>query len=549
MGKVLHFNHDARRLLQAGVDELADTVKVTLGPKGRNVVLERLTGAPMITNDGVSIAREIELSDPFKNMGAQLVREVANKTSDLTGDGTTTATLLAQSLVREGMAVIDDGANPMVLRYGIEDAVELVVAELARIARPVDGGEHLRHVATIAAKEDERIGRAVAEALERVGEDGVVSVEESELPGISVDFVEGLHVENGHVTPYLIRDQVRMETVFEDPYILMTTGPISAVQDLMPALDAVMRSPRPLVILAEKVDGAALGMLVQNNQHGTLQAVAVRAPGFGHRRVAYLEDLAAFTGGRVISPEAGLSLENVGASTFGRARRVIVTEDSTTFIEGAGTDEAVSARLGQIRVELGRATQENDVDALRERMARLSSKLAVIRVGGATDVELKERFRRTEGSLAATRAALAEGIVPGGGTALLRAERALVDLDATGDRAIGIGVVRSVLAEPLFWIAANAGFDGQAVVDQVRAMEDGSGLNALSGQFGDLFAAGVIDPVKVTRLSLQHAASVAALLLTTEAVVAEELLHQPGAIIAPGFGDLAEGMARPSSPV
>jgi chaperonin GroEL len=447
------------------------------------------------------------------------------------------------------MKVIDDGANPMVLRYGIEDAVELVVAELARIARRIDDPAQLRHVATIAAKEDERIGRAVAEALERVGEEGVVSVEESELPGISVDFVEGLHVENGHVTPYLIRDQIRMETVFEDPYILMTTGPISAIQDLMPALDAVMRSPRPLVILAEKVDGAALGMLVQNNQHGTLQAVAVRAPGFGHRRVAYLEDLAAFTGGQVISPEAGLSLENVSAATFGSARRVIVTEDSTTFIEGAGTADAVDARLGQIRVELGRATQENDVEALRERMARLSSKLAVIRVGGATDVELKERFRRTEGSLAATRAALAEGVVPGGGTALLRTERALADVDATGDRAIGIDVVRSVLAQPLFWIAANAGFDGQAVIDQVRAMDDGFGLNALSGQFGDLFEAGVIDPVKVTRLSLQHAASVAALLLTTEAVVAEELFAQPGAIIAPGFGDLAEGLARPSSPV
>jgi chaperonin GroEL len=549
MGKVLHFNHDARRLLQAGVDELADTVKVTLGPKGRNVVLERLTGAPIITNDGVSIAREIELSDPFKNMGAQLVREVANKTSDLTGDGTTTATLLAQSLVRAGMAVIDDGANPMVLRYGIEDGVERVVAELARSARAVDDPQQLRHVATIAAKEDSRIGNAVAEALERVGEEGVVSVEESETPGISVDFVEGLHVENGHVSPYLIRDQVRMETVFEDPYILMTTGPISAVQDLMPALDAVMRSPRPLVILAEKVDGAALGMLVQNNQHGTLKAVAVRAPGFGHRRVAYLEDLAAFTGGQVISPEAGLSLENVSAATFGTARRVIVTEDSTTFIEGAGSAEAVDARLGQIRVELGRATQDNDVEALRERMARLSSRLAVIRVGGATDVELKERFRRTEGSLAATRAALAEGIVPGGGTALLRAERALDDVDATGDRAVGIDVVRSVLSEPLFWIAANAGFDGQAVVDQVRAMDDGFGLDALSGSFGDLFEAGVIDPVKVTRLSLQHAASVAALLLTTEAVVAEELFAQPGAILAPGFGDLAEGLARPSSPV
>ncbi|MCW2951855.1 MAG: groE [Conexibacter sp.] len=549
MGKILHFNDDARRLLQAGVDELADTVKVTLGPKGRNVVLERLTGAPMITNDGVSIAREIELSDQFKNMGAQLVRQVADRTSDLTGDGTTTATLLAQALVREGMLVLEEGANPMQLRRGIEEAVELVVAELRRIARPVDGIEHLRHVATIAANEDERIGNAVAEALERVGEEGVVSVEESDVPGIAVELVEGLHVENGHMSPYLVRDRVRMETVFENPYILMTTKPITAVQDLMPALDQVMRSPRPLVILAERVDGAALGMIVQNNQHGTLQAVAVRAPGFGHRRVAYLEDLAAFTGGQVISPDAGLTLDHVRAETFGRARRVIVSEDATTFVEGAGSAAAVAARMGQIRVELERATQEHDIDALRERLARLASRLAVIRVGGATDVELKERLRRTEGSLAATRAAMSEGIVPGGGTALLRAERALDGVERDGDRAIGVEVVRRVLGEPLFWIAANAGYDGHAVVDQVRAMPDGHGLDALTGEFGDLFAAGVVDAVRVNRLSFQNAASVAGLMLTTEALVAEELIAQPGAIIAPGFGDLAEGLARPSSSV
>jgi chaperonin GroEL len=340
-----------------------------------------------------------------------------------------------------------------------------------------------------------------------------------------------------------------METVFEDPYILMTTKPITAVQELMPALDQVMRRPRPLVILAERVDGAALGMIVQNNQHGTLQAVAVRAPGFGHRRVAYLEDLAAFTGGQVISPDAGLTLDHVRAETFGRARRVIVSEGSTTFIEGAGSEEAITARMGQIRVELERATQEHDVDALRERLARLASRLAVIRVGGATDVECKERLRRTEGSLAATRAAMSEGIVPGGGTALLRAERALEGVERDGDRGIGVEVVRRVLSEPLFWIAANAGYDGHAVVDQVRAMPDGHGLDALTGEFGDLFAAGVIDPVRVNRLSFQNAASVAGLMLTTEALVAEELIAQPGAVIAPGFGDLAEGLARPSSSV
>ncbi|MEA2233229.1 MAG: chaperonin GroEL [Solirubrobacteraceae bacterium] len=549
MGKIIHFNDDARRRLQAGVDELADTVKVTLGPKGRNVVLERLTGAPTITNDGVSIAREIELSDQFANMGAQLVREVADKTSELTGDGTTTATLLAQSLVREGMRVLGDGVNPMLLRRGIEEAVELVVAELLSSARSVADPGHLAKVATIAAKEDERIGRAVAEALEHVGDDGVVSVEEADLPGISVDFVEGLHVENGHLSPYLIRDRMRMETVLDNPYVLMTTQPISTVQELMGAIGQVMRRPEPLVILAEKVDGAALGMLVQNNQHGTMEATAIRAPGFGHRRAAYLEDLAAFTGGRVITPEAGLSLDQVDLETLGRARRVIVTEDATTFIEGAGTQEAVAARLNEIGVELERATHETDIDALRERRARLSSSLAVIRVAGATDVETKERLRRTEGSLAASRAAMAEGIVPGGGTALLRAARALDGVELEGDRAAGVDVVRSVLADPLFWIASNAGYDGQAVVDQVRAMPDGHGLNALTGAFGDLIESGVIDPVRVTRLSLQHAASVAALLLTTEAVVAEQIIGQPGAILAPGFGDLAEGMARPSSPV
>jgi chaperonin GroEL len=549
MGKIIYFNDDARRRLQRGVDQLADTVKVTLGPKGRNVVLERLTGAPTITNDGVSIAREIELSDQFANMGAQLVREVADKTSELTGDGTTTATLLAQSLVREGMRVLGDGANPMVLRRGIEEAVELVVAELLRSAQAVGDAGHLAHVATIAAKEDERIGRAVAEALGRVGEDGVVSIEESDLPGISVDFVEGLHVENGHVSPYLIRDRQRMETVLENPYVLMTTQPISTVQELMGAIGQVMRRPEPLIILAEKVDGAALGMLVQNNRHGTMEATAIRAPGFGHRRVAYLEDLAAFVGGQVITPETGLNLEQVELEWLGRARRVIVTEDATTFIEGGGSAEGVAGRLNEINVELARATHESDIDALRERRARLSSRLAVIRVGGATDVETKERLRRTEGSLAASRAAMAEGIVPGGGTALLRASRALDGLELYDDRAAGIDVVRSVLADPLYWIASNAGYDGDAVIEQVRDMPDGHGLNALTGDYGDLIADGVIDPVRVTRLSLQHAASVAALLLTTEALVAEELLGQPGAILAPGFGDLAEGMARPSSPV
>jgi chaperonin GroEL len=549
MGKILYFNHEARQLLQAGVDELANTVKVTLGPKGRNVVLERLTGPPMITNDGVSIAREIELSNPLKNMGAQLVREVANKTSDLTGDGTTTATLLAQAIVREGMKALDEGANPMLLRRGIEDATELVVAELGRVARTVSGEQDLIEVATIAAKDDERIGTAVAEALHRVGPEGVVSIEESPVPEIRVGFVEGMHVENGHFSPYLIQDRQRMETVFENPYILLTNQAIVHVQDLMPALDAVMKSPRPLVIFAEKVDGAALGLLVQNNQHGTLKAVAVRAPGFGHRRIAHLQDLAAFTGGEVIAKDAGLSLAHVRPETFGSARRVVVNEDATVLIEGAGSASQVEARLSEIRVELERATQDTDIEVLRERLAKLSSRLAVIHVGAATGPELKEKFRRCEGALSAARAAVSEGIVPGGGTALLRAAPALDGTGLHGDYLRGVEVIRAVLAEPLYWVATNAGYDGHAVIDRVREMPAGHGLNALTGEFGDLYEFGVIDPLRVTRLTLQHAASVAALMLTTEALVAEELVAQPGAIIAPGFGDLAEGLARPSSPI
>jgi chaperonin GroEL len=512
-------------------------------------VLERLTGAPTITNDGVSIAREIELSDQYKNMGAQLVREVANRTSDLTGDGTTTATLLAQAIVREGMQALDEGANPMLLRRGIEQATEALVAELGRMARPVEGIDALRHVASLAAKEDEVIGGAVAEAVDRVGSEGVVTLEESEVPGVSVDFVEGMHVENGWISPYMVRDPERMETVFENPHIFMTNKPLSHPNDLLPVLDLVARDQRPLVVLAEKVDGGALGMLVANTQHRTIEAVAVRAPGFGHRRVQHLGDLAAFCGGAVIAEEAGLKLEDVRAEHLGTARRVIVNTDSTTFIEGGGSDEAVAGRLSMIRAELARAVHERDVEILQERLARLATSLAVIRVGAATDVVRNERFRRTEGALAATQAAVAEGIVPGGGTALLRSARALDAVRLEGDYARGVEVVRSVLSEPLYWIASNAGHDGRAAVDQVSAMPAGHGLDALSGEFGDLYEKGIVDPVRVTRLSLEHAASVAALLLTTEALVAEELIAQPGAVVAPGFGDLAEGLARPSSPI
>ncbi len=549
MAKTLHFNHDARQRLQAGVNELADAVKVTLGPKGRNVVLERLAGPPTITNDGVTIAREIELPDPFKNMGAQLVREVANKTSDLTGDGTTTATVLAQGIVREGMAAIDQGANAVLVRRGIEQAVDRVVETLKASARMVERPEELRHVATIAAKDDERIGRAVATALERVGLDGVVTIEETAEPGVEVSFTEGVQVENGFISPYMARDQERMETVFEDPHVLLTTKPISAVQDLMPILSAVQRAPRPIVIFAEKVDGPALGTLIQNTTHGLLQAVAVRAPGFGHRRLAHLQDLAAFTGADVLTDETGLTLQNVEPSWFGTARRVVVTADSTTLVDGGGEPHVLSARIKQIRAEIDRATHDRDREVAQERLAKLCSKLAVIKVGAATDVELADRRRRVEGSLAATTAAASEGIVPGGGSALLRAAGSLASLELDGDYAIGVDIIRRILSEPLFWIATNAGFDGQAVVDQVRAMPPGGGLNALTGEFGDLFEFGVVDPLRVTRLTIQHAASVAALLLTTEAAVAEYLPAQPGAVLAPGFGDLAEGVARPSSPI
>jgi chaperonin GroEL len=550
MGKILYFNHEARSLLQQGVDELANTVKVTLGPKGRNVVLERLTGAPTITNDGVSIAREIELSNPLKNMGAQLVREVANKTSDMTGDGTTTATLLAQAIVREGMTALEEGANPMLLRRGIEEATAAVVAELRRGAREVEGYDDLVHVATIAAKEDERIGDAVANALDRVGAEGVVTVEEQPVPGIEVEFVEGITIENGHFSEYLIADRERMETVFDNPAILLTSFPISDPKDLMPILGAVQQgSQRPLLILAEKVDGDALGMLVNNNRMGVWQSMAVRAPGFGHRRISHLHDLATFTGATVISKEQGLTLADVAPEHFGTVRRAVINQYETVLVDGVGTQGDIDARLAQIRVELSRATQDTDIEVLQERLARLASKLAVIHVGGATEPELKEKFRRTEGALSATRAAVSEGIVAGGGTALLRAAAGLDGLELEGDYLRGAEVIGRVLSEPLFWVATNAGFDGQSVIDQVREMPAGHGLNALTGEFGDLFADGVIDPLRVTRLTIEHAASVGALLLTTEALVAEELIAQPGAVIAPGFGDLAEGLARPSSPV
>jgi chaperonin GroEL len=549
MAKMLVYQEEARRYLETGVNKLADAVKVTLGPKGRNVVLEKMAGAPMITNDGVSIAQEIHLSDPFENMGAHLVREVASQTSDVVGDGTTTATVLAQAMVREGMSRITAGANPMLLRRGIEDAASLVLDELARLARPVGSKEELAYVASIAANDDPKIGTIIADALDTVGRDGVITVEESPALGLDLEFVEGLQWDYGYLSPYFVTDPERMEVVFEDPLILLTNMTISNIQLLMPVLEQAMRGQHPLVIVAENVDGPALGTLVANARHRTFQSVAVRAPGFGHRRLNNLQDIAALTGAEVIAKDTGMKLESTTLERLGRARKVTVTEGATTILGGAGDEEDVRARIAQIQAELDRVENEREREHLQERLARLAGKVAVIHVGAATAVELKEKQRRTEGALAATRAAVEEGILPGGGVALVNAERVLDQANGnTGEQGLGSEIVRAALSEPLRWIAGNAGHDGPAVVDRVRTLPPGYGLNALTDEYGEMIPAGIIDAAKVTRAALQNAVSIAALLLTTEALIAEELVAQPGAIIAPGFGDLAEGLARPSSP-
>jgi chaperonin GroEL len=549
MAKMLVYQEEARRYLETGVNKLADAVKVTLGPKGRNVVLEKMAGAPMITNDGVSIAQEIHLSDPFENMGAHLVREVASQTSDVVGDGTTTATVLAQAMVREGMSRITAGANPMLLRRGIEDAATLVLDELARLARPVGSKEELAYVASIAANDDPKIGTIIADALDTVGRDGVITVEESPALGLDLEFVEGLQWDYGYLSPYFVTDPERMEVVFEDPLILLTNMTISNIQLLMPVLEQAMRGQHPLVIVAENVDGPALGTLVANARHRTFQSVAVRAPGFGHRRLNNLQDIAALTGAEVIAKDTGMKLESTTLERLGRARKVTVTEGATTILGGAGDEEDVRARIAQIQAELDRVENEREREHLQERLARLAGKVAVIHVGAAPAVELKEKQRRTEGALAATRAAVEEGILPGGGVALVNAERVLDQANGnTGEQGLGSEIVRAALSEPLRWIAGNAGHDGPAVVDRVRTLPPGYGLNALTDEYGEMIPAGIIDAAKVTRAALQNAVSIAALLLTTEALIAEELVAQPGAIIAPGFGDLAEGLARPSSP-
>ncbi|MGC4943085.1 chaperonin GroEL [Kribbella sp. DT2] len=547
MAKDLRFSADARQLLEQGVNALADAVKVTLGPKGRNAVLEKLTGPPTITNDGVTIAREIQLRDPFANMGAQLVKEVAMKTNGVAGDGTTTATVLAQALVREGLRAVDEGANPMQLRRGIEEAVAVVVKTLHERTSEIGGETDLLYVATLSANDDPEIGAVISQAMTRVGKTGVVTVEESPAYGLSLNVVDGIEFDHGFISPYMVTDKERMETVYEDPYILLTNQKISQLQDLMPTLEAVTRSGRPLVILAENVEGPALQMLVSNNVHDTFRSVVVRAPGFGHRRVAELEDLAAVLGGRVVSEDSGVNLHSVSTADLGSCHRITITENGTTMVGGAGAAELVEARLHQLEKELERTENEHDQDNLKLRIARLAGRVAVIHVGAATGVELKEKQHRVEDSLSATRAALEEGVIAGGGSALTQARDSLDKLELTGDALAGREIVRQSLAEPLRWIAINAGYDGDEVVKTVAELPVGQGFNALTGEFGDMFDFGVMDPVKITRSALESAASIAALLITTETAIVEEVLGNPGAIMAPGFGDLAEGMVRPSN--
>ncbi len=521
--KEIKFGEDARRALEAGVDKLADSVAITLGPKGRNVVLGRNWGAPTITNDGVTIAKEVELEDPWENMGAQLAKEVATKTNDVAGDGTTTATVLARAMVHQGMRNVAAGANPMGLKRGIERGVAAAIEHIGKQARDVEGREDMAHVATISAG-DSSIGDTIAEAFEKVGKDGVIQVEESQTFGIEIEFVEGMQFDKGYISPYFMTDPDRMETVLEDPHILLVGKKISSVQDLLPVMEKVMKAGRPLVVVAEDVEGEALATLVVNKIRGTFQSVAVKAPGFGDRRKAMLKDMAVLTGGQVISEEIGVKLENVSLDMLGGARKVVVTKDETTIVEGGGDPDDIKGRINQIKAEIERTDSDWDREKLQERLAKLAGGVALIKVGAATEVELKEKKHRIEDAVSATRAAIEEGLVPGGGVALIRAEEA-IDPDALGlssDEATGAMIVRTALAAPAALIAKNAGYEGGVVVERIRTESEGIGFNAATGEWVDLLQAGIIDPAKVTRSALQNAASIAALLLTTESAVVEK---------------------------
>jgi chaperonin GroEL len=522
MAKMLEFDEDARRSLERGVNALADAVKVTIGPKGRNVVIDKKFGAPTITNDGVTIAREVELEDPYENLGAQLAKEVATKTNDIAGDGTTTATVLAQAMVREGMRNVAAGAQPIALKRGIDAAVKAVSDELLAKAKQVETKESIAQVGSISAQ-DKAIGDLIAEAMDKVGKDGVITVEESNTMGLELEFTEGMQFDKGYLSPYMVTDQERMEAVLEDPYILINQGKISSLNELLPLLEKVAQSRKPLLIIAEDVDGEALSTLVVNKIRGTFTSVAVKAPAFGDRRKAILEDLAVLTGAQVVAPEVGLKLDQVGVEVLGTARRVTVTKDDTTVVDGAGDSSAVADRVKQIKATIESTDSDWDREKLQERLAKLAGGVCVIRVGAATEVELKEKKHRLEDAISATRAAVEEGIVAGGGSALVHAVSVLSEnLGLTGDEATGVGIVRRAAVEPLRWIAENAGLEGYVVTDKVANLPVGSGLNAATGEYVDLIAAGVIDPVKVTRSALANAASIASMLLTTETLVVEK---------------------------
>ncbi|MCZ0988541.1 chaperonin GroEL [Streptomyces diastatochromogenes] len=531
MAKIIAFDEEARRGLERGMNQLADAVKVTLGPKGRNVVLEKKWGAPTITNDGVSIAKEIELEDPYEKIGAELVKEVAKKTDDVAGDGTTTATVLAQALVKEGLRNVAAGANPMALKRGIEKAVEAVSAALLEQAKDVETKEQIASTASISAA-DTQIGELIAEAMDKVGKEGVITVEESNTFGLELELTEGMRFDKGYISAYFATDMERMEASLEDPYILIANSKIGSVKDLLPLLEKVMQSGKPLLIIAEDVEGEALSTLVVNKIRGTFKSVAVKAPGFGDRRKAMLGDIAILTGGEVISEEVGLKLENATLDLLGRARKVVITKDETTIVDGAGASEQVGGRVNQIRAEIENSDSDYDREKLQERLAKLAGGVAVIKAGAATEVELKERKHRIEDAVRNAKAAVEEGIVAGGGVALLQTSGVFEKLELEGDEATGAAAVKLALEAPLKQIAVNAGLEGGVVVEKVRNLTPGHGLNAATGEYVDLVAEGIIDPAKVTRSALQNAASIAALFLTTEAVIADK--PEKAAAAAPG---------------
>jgi len=539
MAKLISFDEEARRSLEAGMNKLADAVRVTLGPKGRNVVLEKKWGAPTITNDGVSIAKEIDLEDPWEKVGAELVKEVAKKTDDVAGDGTTTATVLAWAMVREGLRNVAAGANPMSLKRGIEAAVEAAIDSLKALSKETESKGQISQVAAISAA-DVEIGEMIAEAIDKVGKDGVITVEESQTFGMEMDLVEGMRFDKGYISPYFVTDPERMEAVLEDAYILLVGSKISAVRDLLPVLEKVMQSGKPLAIVAEDVEGEALATLVVNKIRGTFKSAAVKAPGFGERRKAMLQDIAILTGGQVITEEVGLKLENVGLDMLGRARKIVVTKDETTVVEGAGDDSDIKGRINQIKAEIENTDSDYDREKLQERLAKLSGGVAVIKVGAATEVELKEKKHRIEDAVSTTKAAIEEGVVPGGGVALLRAQKTILDRaeKLEGDEATGCRMVARAVEEPLKQIAVNAGLEGGVVVDKVKNLKKAAeGLNAATGEYEDLFAAGVIDAAKVTRSALQNAASIAALFLTTEAVIVDKPEKEAAPAMPGGMDD------------